>query len=528
MTLIDSAKRVVTAYVPALLGTMILLAVLAANGQPTVFPDTQEYYGAANHIYHDLAHRDRVGETININGDVVTKAYATNPRTIAYKSGRIMSRPIFYGLLMYPLHKLGTLWLLAAVQAGAAAYIVLVLWRAALPKAPVSNYLALMAILAVGTPLTFFAGFAMPDVFAFLGLVAAACSLFYWGRLTVLDRVGVWIVLTASIMFHTSHLVSGLAMLILGVVLLVVEGLPFVGAMKRTIPLAAALVTAVSCNMIYNMSWQAERGYRPLRPPFLAARVLADGTGRDYLRKSCGEGASWALCAYKNQPLLDNHHILFSKDPGFGVAYLADVETLEKIDREELKFVVAAVANQPFRQVLVSLKNTALQLIRFGPGEPLSSPFNMLNNPRASRSILPRLVPNAEHCRKFDCRPRVAVEIWWAIDIMVMGLAAGFLAWRLSAADVLPRRFGLPCELAKADRNLVGAALFLALAVVVNAGVCGALSAPAHRYQARVVALAPMAAWLVASSLGLRRRRRAGENVGDAALAPGLAVEARA
>ncbi len=516
MVIIRWGRGLAAAYGPVLIGTLLLLAVLAANGQPSVFQDTQEYYGSANSIFHNLLHRDQIGVLRNTAGEVVPRSAAADPRTVAAESGRILSRPIFYGLLLFPLHKLGTLWLMAAVQAALAAYVVLVLWRSVLPTAPIYNYYGLMGLLAAVTPLAFFSGFAMPDIFAFIGAVAAAAALFCWDRLRPLDRVGVWVALFASLLFHTSHLMSGVLWIALGVGLLASAGAsPRVTAI-RVSPIVFALVAAMLCNLAFNLVWRAEHGLKPLRPPFLAARILADGPGRLYLREACGRGEDWALCRFKDLPLDDNHAILFSKDPAFGVANVADVEALERIDREELRFVVAAILHRPFHQVMASLRNTALQLVTFGPGGTLISPVKMLSNRVGQRVGLSTLVPNAEHCRvKDDCGPRLPAQVWHVIHIVGLVGAVGFLAWRLSGADAAPLFL-------RRERNSYGGhravtvSLFFVVVLIANAAICGAMSAPASRYQSRMIAVAPLAAWLCGTALGLRRPSRRRQVAADA------------
>ncbi len=89
----------------------------------------------------------------------------------------------------------------------------------------------------------------------------------------------------------------------------------------------------------------------------------------------------------------------------------------------------------------------------------------------------------------------------------MVAIAIGVLAWRLTAPDVLATLLRRRPQLGESERRLLAVVTFLVLAVVVNAAVCGALSAPAPRYQSRVVALVPLAAWLVVAGLGWRRRR---------------------
>src|SRR5206468_297508 len=72
------------------------------------------------------------------------------------------------------------------------------------------------------------------------------------------------------------------------------------------------------------------------------------------------------------------------------------------------------------------------------------------------------------------------------------------------------------------ESRLAVASVLLVLAVVINAAVCGVLSGPFARYQARVAWLVPAAALVVASASAFAWRR-----AGRAALQDWLAARPR-
>ncbi len=148
-----------------------------------------------------------------------------------------------------------------------------------------------MAALAVGTSLPWIASFAMPDIFAAVLIMAATLLLFYRDRLRRWEHVCVWLLLFASILFHGSHSLLMLALLP------VAFGLGWLLKMdayslKRFAGMAlVAVAVATLAAAGYAAAIQAKTGDEFRRPPFMIARVLADGPGRAYLRYSCPRGA---------------------------------------------------------------------------------------------------------------------------------------------------------------------------------------------------------------------------------------------
>src|ERR1019366_542105 len=94
----------------------------------------------------------------------------------------------------------------------------------------------------------------------------------------------------------------------------------------------------------YVAAVRAATGDQLRSPPFLAARILADGPGRAYLRASCAQGAPWALCRFKALPLNDSQAILWSGDRRKGVYGQTGVAERIRIDQQQLSFVLGAVS----------------------------------------------------------------------------------------------------------------------------------------------------------------------------------------
>ena len=77
------------------------------------------------------------------------------------------------------------------------------------------------------------------------------------------------------------------------------------------------------------------------RPPFLMARVLADGPGREYLHKVCkGPDNPYVICRAINAPLTRSDDILWEESPLIGAFNALKSPDLQlRMEREEGAFV---------------------------------------------------------------------------------------------------------------------------------------------------------------------------------------------
>ncbi|MGC1302888.1 MAG: hypothetical protein WA840_10975, partial [Caulobacteraceae bacterium] len=199
-----------------MIGALMLLAVTVLIGRPTVFSDTDDYYGQGHSVVRALERWVRGGKAPI---DIADARYRlTNPDGADEEPEHNQdgARSVYYGLLLYATQAVGSLWLLAAAQALAAAAVVRLLWRRVCPEGRERGYLAIMAVLCLGSSLPVFTGFAMPDVFAGFAAVATVLAVVYGGAFGPWTKAGLWALLAASINFHGSNLPTSLAVAALG------------------------------------------------------------------------------------------------------------------------------------------------------------------------------------------------------------------------------------------------------------------------------------------------------------------------
>lgn len=490
---------------PASAGALLIVLTVLMVGRPSVFTDTRDYF----------IHGARFYQTIR--RDVLGQAEARPPATPAgerewarqqwakhFNHSNMAARSPYYGVFLYTLAHRGTLWMMTLVQSLICAWLVFLLWRSAAPAAPGWTYYALMAALAAGTSLPWIASFAVPDIFAPALAAAVALTFLYRDRLERWERTGVWLIMAAAIAFHSSHLLLAVAMVPVAFGL----GL-LIGSPRRELTIAAGLTAlaagvAVGALALYSaaISWKTGDEFR--RPPFLMARVLADGPGRAYLRASCAAGTPWVICRYKDLPLAKSDDILWSALPATGVFNRSNYQDRVRMEKQETAFVLGAIAYDPGGQFLASMRNWGLQLGRFWVDDPLRRPRAFLNHKYWGKTNLVGLIRGVGPCGAKGelCEPSVKISQLAFLDDAVVYVALGLLAIGLVQRASLGRLVrGRRLDGSEGAGRATAMALLLAAAVVLNAGVCGIFSGPFPRYQARIVWLAPAAAMLLALAL---------------------------
>lgn len=479
-----------------LAGAALIVAMVAAFGHPTVFTDTDDYYS--------------LGHALAVDAGIIAPPELSDADVAQAKIDEHMghtqmaSRSAVYGVFLFGVEAVGTLWLVTAVQALAVAWVVAALWRAALPRRRRWGAVAAVAVVTLLTPLPFFTGFAMPDIFASVAAVAAALLLIYPDRLGRAERVGLAVLLVFALAVHTSHVLLAVVLVAVGGVVLLALGVERRLIVRRLGLFVGLIAIAVLANSLYGIGIRLNTG-EPLRnQPFLTARLLADGPGRDYLRHACATGEQYTLCRFAKKPLADSEDILWSDLPATGVFMLSDYPTRVKLEDQEGRFVLGTLGYAPVAQLGASLRNWGRQLTMVFVDDPVRDPAFYLTDPYWRQTNLPPMIARVEACgpKHTLCRSRLTVtasKIWHgAIVVIAVAAVLGALLWRRRTAAGPPRR-------------LVAAAAFLLAAVVVNAAVCGILSGPFARYQARIVWLVPLVAVLLVAG---RREPTEGESPG--------------
>jgi len=491
--------RRLASLLPILAGTLMIMAVVVINGRPSVFTDTDDYYVEGRTLVLGFAQAIGVRKPDPPPTDPQDIADAQQLAADLHMSHtEIGARSPFFGAFLYLTQKVGTLWLTAAVQAAIGAWLVFLVWRVACPRAPPWTVYLTEAVAAFGSTLPFFAGFAMPDVFAGYASVATILILTFWDRLKIAERLALAVLLAFCMIVHTSHLLDTVAITLVAVIGFALFKAPRERASAAVFAVIGAILVTLAVNAAYKESVHVKTGDELRRPPFLAMRVIADGPGRNYLRRVCPSGATWALCQFRNLPNTDSQDMLWSDDRSKGIFNVTTYDNRLKMEQEENRFVLNAVASDPLGQIAASLQNWGDQLIMVYVDDPLRNPHYYLTNAYWSTTNLPWLINHASDCGRdqWGCGARLTMDgsAWLHGGLFVLGLA--IIGWRLSASDMLAAAERRELIWTDERARLVMTIGLLLTAVLVNAFVCGALSGPFARYQARITWLVSLGAAL--------------------------------
>ncbi len=122
-------------------------------------------------------------------------------------------RPVFYSVFMLPLHMGLTTWPVIAAQGLITAWVLRVALRALLPGCPAWWLAALAAVLALVSPLPWFAAQLMPDLFTSLLVLALALLVLTPERLGRVEALGLAALAAFAVSAHLSNLPLALALL---------------------------------------------------------------------------------------------------------------------------------------------------------------------------------------------------------------------------------------------------------------------------------------------------------------------------
>ena len=496
--------RRLPSLVPALFGALIIMTFVAAVGRPMVFTDTRDYMIHGARFYQALRRtflHEKEPVPVTAEQKKAAELLAWHKH---FDHSNVGARSPYYGIFLYTVAHRGTLWLLASVQALACAWMIFLLWRSLAAEAPGWTYYALMAALSLGTSLPWVASFAMPDVFAGLLIIGAALLLFYRDQLTRWEKPAVCVLVGVVLAFHGSHPLLLIAMVVVGVLLARLMKAPK-SAIKGYVQIAGiGIISAAVALFVYAQSIYLYTGDHLRRPPFMMALVISDGPGRTYLRESCPKGAPWVICPFKDLPLKNSDQILWSSQPATGVFNRMNYEDRVAMEEQEMEFVVATIFHHPIAQAVASLKDWGQQLTEFYVDDPLRRPSAFFLHKYWGKTNLVDLMRGVGECGDWGelCEPKVKIDELEIVDtpivlLSILGLLVALCQRSTLLGAVQRRSFDWSDPMARAT----AVSLFIAAAVVMNAGICGMIAGPFARYQARVIWLVPAEALLLAMAL---------------------------
>ena len=493
-----------------LLGAAVLLWPSVYNGRPPVFADTAYYFSLGEYASELLGWVDPREARVEAGDPTrLTPRTAQAPPSIAFT---IMgARAPSYAMPLYWTQRIGGLWLTAGLQALAASWVLYLLAKGAAPERPLGLFAVLAGVAAALTPLPFFTGFAMPDVFGGIAAAAGVALLVWRDRYGKIEKGALAALYLFALSLHGSHPLTAVGLAVVGAALLWSLGAGLEVAARRAVALVVLAAAAVGVNAA-GFALIARAGGEPLgRPPFLTARLLADGPGRVVLRADCArDPAAWVICADAHKRLDNSELILWRDTQPRGVFGASGFERRLAISAQDGAFARSVVLREPRGVALAALNNWRRQLEKTFVDDPLTNPGFWMQNHFWKRTNLKAITPDPQPClTRAGCPVSTPKRAFKSLHLWVAAVAAAWLIVRLSAAtSALVRRGTRPDWAADPWVRVVSAGLLLGAAVLINAAVCGMISGPFPRYQARVIWLLPMAiAMLEAAALPRWRRR---------------------
>lgn len=470
------ARRYFLAALSVIAATIALSWPTIINGQPFLLSDTMTYIRGADAAVYRLT-GSKTDWTPRFSERFEAKTANTHPRTAAEPPVIIAGRSVYYGAFLYAMDRLAGLRLAALAQAFLAAVCLYATVRRFIRRDQASEPAFLLVTLALSgtSSVAFFASYLVPDLFAALGILAAAnlCT-------APLTRPGAifWTnIVCLSAAFHTANISILAVMLVVGLV---------VRAPAAWL-IAFGVIVGIASEAAFNIAVERQFGNAPVRPPFVEARLIADGIGATYLRETC-PSSGFALCRYTNRfpahrdwPYSDS--FLWSTDQSSGVFSAVEPNERRRIAAEQSRFALAVVIAHP----IVVIENASRDIAE-----------------QASRWRLDEFNPNATQWAEFAAGlpPRVMQEQRGTLAFRQAMPVTPFEA--LALATAFASLLLVAGTFRTADKRAQTFAALLLVGIAADVAICGALSTPHGRYLMRIVWLLPVAAF----TLGFRHANK--------------------
>ncbi len=483
-----------TTILPILGLVLMFLALIwpaIYNGQPFFFPDTTAYVRGADAGFQKLTGVSTpwslAEETEAPDSGVGANDVAPTPSVSSIKDKSVLSgRSVYYGALLYLGDRIGGFWFTVIVQATVVILATALFLRDL--EAPLAlNFTIAVISVALTTSVSFFVSFLMPDVFAAAVILACASLIGARRRLSWSDYV-IWLVLlAASLTFHTSHVLT--AAMMLAFALLCNTAKRSWANWRGLMVIGVCLVVTVAAEAIFGWAVKRTVGAPPIRPPFLMARLIEDGPGYRYLKESCPQ-SNFQVCNYLDRLPMTADNFIWSFDPP-GVFSVSTPEVRRLLSAEQYRFAWAVLKHEPLGVLGSAAANAGLQFFSIGLAEfDMSSPRDRALANKLPMQYRARFRASAAYKGLVPTQTWSATSLimfWSGLVCLVIILFTGRVRQRFQATQLDP-------------------AVLILVGVVINAIVCGTMSGPHDRYQARVAWLVPFVA--IALLLEIARLRR--------------------
>lgn len=398
----------------------------------------------------------------------------------------VPSRSTVYGLFAvagWPLD----FWPELLLQTVAAVWIVALVLRAYGFGGRPFALLGIVVGLALTTALPFLAGIMLTDIFAGTSVLALHLLVFAPDKFTRGERIGLLLFVAFSVSTHSATFAVLAAMVTAALLARAwlarfsLHVAPGAWRGAGAVALGAALLVVTNFAVSGTLAW-TPGGYG-----IVFARMMQDGIVQRYLDDHCPD-RTIKLCPYRHELPSTADDFLWGGNTAFDT-----LGRFQGLGDEMRTIVLESLVEYPGAQIKAAVVDTAEQLVKVASGEGMEN--DLYHTYGIIDHYLPEVAPAMQAARQQ--RGQLSFHAVNRIDLPIALLSM----LMLPAVIVLSRRgnFG--------DLGLL--ATTVALAILVNAAVCGALSDPHDRYGARIVWIATFAVALVPMRLMAARPLKA-------------------
>jgi hypothetical protein len=213
--------------------------------------------------------------------------------------------------------------------------------------------------------------------------------------------------------------------------------------------------------------------------------MVADGPGAAYLRENCPR-AGFVACEFVDHLPSNSDTFLWDTSPATGIYAPAQIATRQELGKEQYRFAAAVLAYDPVGQIVAAFNDAFQQLKMVGLSDFAAAEEAAFS--RVPQVHADRMATSPMWKKDFPMEMFSALTIFTAIACFVFAAVILFGYWK-----VIPTEQKVFC-------------FFIFLGLLANAFVCGALSGPHERYQARLTWLLPVVAILLFYKTGIFSR----------------------
>jgi hypothetical protein len=339
---------------------------------------------------------------------------------------------------------------------------------------------AIMFLLTIFTSLPWYVSYLMPDIFVPLAVLCLYLLAFARDRLRGYETAGVSVVAAVAMTFHMS---------ILALSILLIAVLAFAPLLRLPRPRLLLPIMAVGAGLLLgplsNLAITGRFAFTPGGTHFVFARLIQDGIIARYVSEHC-PSSKLAICAYAHELPANADGWLWGWNGPF-----YKLGGWDGYEPEARRIILDTLLLYPVQHLTTAATDTLNQFVSFRTGEGVN-PHDLHHTLPVLEKLAPEMMPRV----RAAAQQHDAFDFVWINRVDVPAAIFGFL---LLIIALFPR--------AGASPELRALAATVLLALCINAGICGALSNPNDRYQARIVPLVALAALLIL--LRIRHQRRA-------------------